>query len=243
MKLLFWRFTDLHLLFCLDGMSIKQKKWTSIDCCVKFLLGVSNHHSLYNFSDFLEKMFVTSLMPAIFSASKPFLHTLCFTHNQMFSFGKRQGSFGAVSTQDLVGHIFWLSIEHCIDNLVCLTVSSQHKTFSGVESVAMIMNVLAGWFFPSDYLKWRYFCSNLVSILSHNTIGEDEIQHAYSGWSRAGSFQHCTAFPKLSPNGTQHLKPKSDFYRKTPSLPRKLTWWCRPQTLKIHFRQQKASRL
>ena len=39
--------------------------------------------------------------------------------------------------------------------------------------VAMIMNVLAGyrWFFPSDYfLKWRYFCSNLVPIFSHNAV-------------------------------------------------------------------------
>ena len=31
--------------------------------------------------------------------------------------------------------------------------------------VAMIKNVLAGWFFPFDYfLKWRNFWSNLVSI-------------------------------------------------------------------------------
>ena len=38
-------------------------------------------------------------------------------------------------------------------------------------SVAMIMNVLAGWFFPSDYfLKWRYFCSHLVPIFSHNAV-------------------------------------------------------------------------
>ena len=37
--------------------------------------------------------------------------------------------------------------------------------------VALIMNVLAGWFFPSDYfLKWRYFCSNLVPIFSHNAV-------------------------------------------------------------------------
>ena len=37
--------------------------------------------------------------------------------------------------------------------------------------VAMIMNVLTGWFFPSVYfLRWRYFCSNLVPIFSHNAV-------------------------------------------------------------------------
>ena len=37
--------------------------------------------------------------------------------------------------------------------------------------VAMIMNVLAGWFSLSDYfLKWRYFCSNFVSIFSHDMV-------------------------------------------------------------------------
>ena len=38
------------------------------------------------FSDFLEKRFC--LWPVIFSASKPFEYSACFTHNQMFSFGR-----------------------------------------------------------------------------------------------------------------------------------------------------------
>ena len=68
----------------------KTEKCTSIDCCGKFPLGVSNP-SLYKFSDFLEKK-VCHLFLAdhiYISASKPFLHTACFTHNQMLSFGRR----------------------------------------------------------------------------------------------------------------------------------------------------------
>ena len=42
------------------------------------------------------------LVPPIFSASKPILHTACVTHNQMFSLGRRQGSFGVVSLRTLL---------------------------------------------------------------------------------------------------------------------------------------------
>ena len=55
-----------------------------------------------SFQNFWRRNFVTSLVPAIFSASKPFLHTACFTHNQMFSLGRRQGSFGVVSLRTLL---------------------------------------------------------------------------------------------------------------------------------------------
>ena len=91
MKLYFWRFSDLQLLLCRDGMNRKQKKSTSIDCCVKFLLGASNH-SLYKISDILEKIFChMSLACHIFclqTISTHYLARLLHPH-QMFSFGRR----------------------------------------------------------------------------------------------------------------------------------------------------------
>ena len=38
-------------------------------------------------------------------------------------------------------------------------------------------------------------------------IGKAKHQHVYSWRSSAGFFQHCTAFPKLLPNGTQRSNP------------------------------------
>ena len=108
MKLLFWRFTDLHLLFCLDGLSKKQK-WTSINCCAKFLLGVSDH-SLYNFSDFLEKKFChKSRACHIFCLKNISTHCLFHPQPNVFTWMTPRLIWCAV-TQDLAGHIFWLSI-------------------------------------------------------------------------------------------------------------------------------------
>ena len=82
-------------------MSIKQKNGLLLTAVLSFCLGCQITLCA-SFQTFWRRNFVTSLVPAIFSASKPFLHTACFTHNQIFSLGRRQGSFGVVSLWTLL---------------------------------------------------------------------------------------------------------------------------------------------
>ena len=82
-------------------MSIKQKYGLLSTAVLSFCLGCQITLCT-TFQTFWRRNFVTSLVPAIFSASKPFLHTACFTHNQMFSLGRCQGSFGVVSLRTLL---------------------------------------------------------------------------------------------------------------------------------------------
>ena len=82
-------------------MSIKQKNGLLLAAVLSFCLGCQTTLCTI-FQTFWRRNVVTSLVPAIFSASKPFLHTACFTHNQMFSLGRRQGSFGVMSLRTLL---------------------------------------------------------------------------------------------------------------------------------------------
>ena len=103
----------------------KTEKWTSIDCCAKFLLGVSNH-SLYNFSDFLEKKFChKSRACHIFCLQTISTHCLFHPQPNVFTWKTPRLIWCGV-TQDLVGHIFWLSIGHSALNVA-----------TAVERVAM----------------------------------------------------------------------------------------------------------
>ena len=61
----------------------KTEECTSIGCSAKFLRGVWNF-SLYKFSDFLEKRFCHCSLSFQFFATKPFVYTPCYTHNQYF---------------------------------------------------------------------------------------------------------------------------------------------------------------
>ena len=114
-------------------MTIKQKKGLLLTAVLSFCL-VCQITLCTTFQTFWRRNVVTSLVPAIFSASKPFLDTAGFTHNEMFSFGRRQGSFGVVSFRTLLDTFSgWAS------NIVLSVVAT------AVERVAM-----TGPVFPSS---------------------------------------------------------------------------------------------
>ena len=106
-------FTDLHLLFCRDGMSIKQKNGLLSTAVLSFCLG-GQITLCTTFQTFWRRNFVTSLVPAIFFPCLQTISTHCLFHPQPNVFTwKTPRLIWCGVTQDLVGHIFWLSIEHC----------------------------------------------------------------------------------------------------------------------------------
>ena len=109
--LLFWvHWPPVVLLFWWHQQ--KTEECTSIGCFAKFLLGVWIF-SLYNFSDFLEKRFCHRSLSCQFFCHKPFLYTPCYTHNQIFSFGRSWGTFGVPTPLAFWGKSFELSIQQC----------------------------------------------------------------------------------------------------------------------------------
>ena len=112
----------------------KTKECTSIGCFAKFLFGVWNF-SLYKFSDCLEKRFYhCSLSYQSFRHQILCIHcllhppTACFTHNQIFSFGRSQGTFGVQTPVTLGGKRFQLSTQQCA---VCCCHCCERVAMSG----------------------------------------------------------------------------------------------------------------
>ena len=66
-----------------------------------------------SFQTFLRRDFVTALYLISLFATKSFVYTACFTHNQIFSFGRSQGTFGVLTPVTLGGKRFQLSIQQC----------------------------------------------------------------------------------------------------------------------------------
>ena len=66
-----------------------------------------------SFQTFLRRDFVTSLYLVSFFATKPFVYTPCYTHNQIFSFRRCWGTFGALTPTTFWGKSFQLRIQQC----------------------------------------------------------------------------------------------------------------------------------
>ena len=86
------------------------------------------------FQTFLRRDFVTALFLVSFFATKPFLYTSCYTHNQIFSFGRSWGPFGVMTPTTFWGNSFELGIQqralcccHCCGR-VAMSVSGFPRT-------------------------------------------------------------------------------------------------------------------
>ena len=96
-NLYFFGFTDLLLSFCFDGISKKRKNALLLGALLSFCV-VCEIFLCTSFQTFLRRDFVTALYPvSFFFATKPFVYTACFTHNQIFLFGRRWGTFGVLT--------------------------------------------------------------------------------------------------------------------------------------------------
>ena len=91
-NLYFLGFTDLLLSFCLDGINKKRKNAPLSAALLSFCF-VCDISLCTSFQTYLRRDFVTTLYLISFFATKPFVYTACFTHNQIFSFGRSQGTF------------------------------------------------------------------------------------------------------------------------------------------------------
>ena len=111
MKLYFWRFTDLHLLFCLDGTSIKQKYGLLLTAVLSFCL-VCQITLFTTFQTFWRKICHKSRACPIFCLQTISTHRLLHPQPNVFIW-KTPRLIWCGSTQDIFGHIFWLSIKHC----------------------------------------------------------------------------------------------------------------------------------
>ena len=95
-NLYFLGFTDLLLSFCFDGINKKRKNIPLSAALLSFCL-VCDISLCTSFQTFWRRDFVTALYLISFCATKPFAYTACFTHNQIFSFGRSQGAFGMLT--------------------------------------------------------------------------------------------------------------------------------------------------
>ena len=86
-NLYFLGFTELLLSFCFDGINKKRKNAALSAALLSFCL-VCEISLCTSFQTFLRRDFVTALYLISFFANKPFVYTACFTHNQIFSFGR-----------------------------------------------------------------------------------------------------------------------------------------------------------
>ena len=112
-NLSFLGFTDLLLSFCLDGVNKKRKNAPLSAALLSFCL-VCDISLCTSFQTYLRRDFVTTLYLISFFATKPFVYTTCFTHNQIFSFGRSHaGHILCADTSDLWGKSFQLSIQQC----------------------------------------------------------------------------------------------------------------------------------
>ena len=112
MTLYFFGFTDLLLSFCFDGISNKRKNALLSGALLSFCL-VCEIFLCTTFQTFLRRDFVTALYLVSFFATEPFLYSSCYTHNQIFSFGRSWGTFGVLTPLTFWGKSFELSFQHC----------------------------------------------------------------------------------------------------------------------------------
>ena len=90
-NLYFLGFIDLLLSFCLDGINKKRKNAPLLAALLSFCL-VCEISLCTSFQTYLRRV-VTTLYLINFFATKSFVYTACFTHNQIFLFGRSQGTF------------------------------------------------------------------------------------------------------------------------------------------------------
>ena len=112
MNLYFLGFTDLLLSFCFDGISKKRKNALLSGALLSFCV-VCEIFLCTSFQTFLRRDFVTALYLVSIFATKPFVYTPCYTHNQIFSFGRCWGTFGALTPTTFRGKSFQLRIQQC----------------------------------------------------------------------------------------------------------------------------------
>ena len=111
MNLYFLGFTDLLLSFCFDGISKKRKNALLSGALLSFCM-VCEIFFVQVFR-LLEKTFCHCSLSRQFFATKPFVYTPCYTHNQIFSFGRCWGTFGALTPTTFSGKSFQLRIQQC----------------------------------------------------------------------------------------------------------------------------------
>ena len=112
MNLYFLGFTDLLLSFCFDGIGTKRKNALLWGALLSFCV-VCEFFLCTSFQTFLRRDFVTALYLVSFFATKPFVYTPCFTHNQIFSFGRCWGTFGVLTPTTFWGKSFQPRIQQC----------------------------------------------------------------------------------------------------------------------------------
>ena len=112
MNVYFLGFTDLLLSFCFDGISKKRKNALLSGALLSFCV-VYEIFLCTSFQTFLRRDFVTALYLVSFFATKPFVYTPCYTHNQIFSFGRWWGTFGALTPTTFWAKSFQLRIQQC----------------------------------------------------------------------------------------------------------------------------------
>ena len=103
-NLYFLGFTDLLLSFCFDGINKKRKNGPLPAALLSFCL-VCETSLCTSFQTFSRRDFVTALCLISFFATKSFVYTAFFTHNQIFSYGRSQGTWCA-DTSDPLGKKF-----------------------------------------------------------------------------------------------------------------------------------------
>ena len=109
-NLYFLGFTDLLLSFCFDGINKKRKNGPLQAALLSFCL-VCEISLCTSFQTFSRRDFVTALYLVSFFATKSFVYTAYFTHNQIISYGRSQGTFGVLTPATLWGKSFQLSIQ------------------------------------------------------------------------------------------------------------------------------------
>ena len=112
MNLYFFGFTDLLLSFCFDGITKTRKNALLSGALLSFCL-VCEIFLCTSFQTFLRRDFVTALYLVSFFATKPFVYTPCYTHNQIFSFGRCWGPIGVLTPTTFWGKSFQLRIQQC----------------------------------------------------------------------------------------------------------------------------------
>ena len=100
------------MLFCLDGMSVKQKNGLLLTAVLSLCLGCQIALCT-TFQTFWRRNFVTSLVPTIFSASKPFLHTAFFSPTT-----------NCFHLEDAKAHLVWCHSGPCWTHFL-----AEHRTF------------------------------------------------------------------------------------------------------------------
>ena len=114
MNLYFLGFTDLLLSFCFDGISKKRKNALLSGALLSFCVVCEIFFiQVFRFSWILRRDFVIALYLVSVFATKPFVYTPSYTHNQNIFIWKMLGHIWCTDTNDLLGLSFQLRIQQC----------------------------------------------------------------------------------------------------------------------------------